>query len=84
MFNYIHHLSTGTHYGKYAIHTCSTIDANRPRAIPCSSSLVMTALPNFITSRLAYFSCDLSANDDPFTDCESADCSARFRSNCIL
>jgi len=42
--------------------TCSTMDANRPRARPCSSSLVMTALPSLMTSRRAYFSSLRSAN----------------------
>lgn len=64
--------------------TCSTIDAKRPRAIPCSSARVITALPSFTTSRRAYFSCDRSENEDPFTDCESAACNARFKSNCVL
>uniref|UniRef100_A0A2M4C847 Putative secreted protein n=1 Tax=Anopheles marajoara TaxID=58244 RepID=A0A2M4C847_9DIPT len=36
--------------------TCSTIEASRPRARPCSSSRVMTALPSFTTKRRAYFS----------------------------
>lgn len=35
--------------------TCSTIDANRPSAKPLLSSRVMTALPNLITKRRAYF-----------------------------
>lgn len=60
------------------------MDANRPNAIPCSSALVMTALPNFTTNRRAYFNCDLSENVVPFTECESADCNARFKSNCTL
>lgn len=42
--------------------TCSTIDAKRPKASPCSSSLVITALPNFTTNRRAYLSWLLSVN----------------------
>jgi len=34
--------------------TCSTMDARRPRARPCSSSLVITALPSLMTNRRAY------------------------------
>lgn len=40
--------------------TCSTIEARRPNARPLPSSLVITALPSFTTSLLAYFSWDLS------------------------
>lgn len=47
---------------KYNWLTCSTMDANLPNANPCSSSLVITALPSFTTSRLAYFSWLLSVN----------------------
>lgn len=36
--------------------TCSTMEAKRPRARPCSSSLVITALPSLTTNRRAYFS----------------------------
>jgi hypothetical protein len=38
------------------------MDASLPRANPCSSSRVMTALPNLMTSRRAYFSWLRSVN----------------------
>lgn len=44
--------------------TCSTIEANRPRASPCSSSRVMTALPNFTTNLRQYFNWFRSLNVD--------------------
>lgn len=44
--------------------TCSTIDARRPSANPWLSSLVITALPSFMTRRRAYFSWLLSENVD--------------------
>lgn len=40
------------------------MDAKRPSARPCSSSRVITALPNFITSRRAYFNWLRSENRD--------------------
>lgn len=52
--------------GKYfwKCFTCSTIDASLPSANPWLSSLVITALPNFMTRRRAYFSWLLSENVD--------------------
>lgn len=55
--------------------TCSTIDASRPSAKPLLSSRVITALPNLMTKRRAYFNWLRSEN---VFCCWSPNCTCRF------